>query len=428
MRLLQTATLQFKEFFDLDIPRYAILSHRWGAEEVSFKKMRRRSAISGPGIVKIRNFCQLASHRGLEWAWIDTCCIDKRSSAELSEAINSMNNWYASASECYVHLSDVELTLQDLPTHDTYRENTGLRSRFRASSWFQRGWTLQELLAPEGTAVIFFDAHWQQIGNLELLMSDISEVTGIDTVYLGSGKRKLYDVAAPCVATIMSWASRRVTSREEDRTYSLLGLFGVNMYLIYGEGGENAFRRLQIEIMNQRDDESLFAWTSSALFSGLLAPSPDYFCQSGDVRRFYTTGRRSFSMTNKGLQFPIPRRVTPEDDGSILVILNCYRGNPDHPLVLRLIFDKKLIACRVRCSEIDIDTIPSTSSTPNFEALSKDLKDDQIVHVIDPNHLAGAVKLRDDNSLDLRAILIAISTEGQTKPNNGGRSSWFWTT
>lgn len=117
MRLLNTVTFQFKTFFDYSIPNYAILSHRWGnqEEEVSHKQLRKNLVPpDSPGLVKIQNFCRLAAERGFPWAWIDTCCIDKRSSAELSQAINSMYKWYELSAECYVYLADVEFSVGEL--------------------------------------------------------------------------------------------------------------------------------------------------------------------------------------------------------------------------------------------------------------------------------------------------------------------------
>jgi hypothetical protein len=135
MRLLNTTTLEFREFPDLPDEPYAILSHRWGSEEVTFKEYRKSRATvqNRAGYKKIVEFCHIAKQRGFSYAWIDTCCIDKRSSAELSEAINSMYRWYEMSMECYVFLED-------------YRPEEP-RS-FPTCEWFRRGWTLQELIAP----------------------------------------------------------------------------------------------------------------------------------------------------------------------------------------------------------------------------------------------------------------------------------------
>ena len=132
MRLLKVDSLDFEEFEGDDIPRYAILSHTWGSEEVTFKEMRRnhQDIQHKSGFRKIESFCAAANEHGYEYGWIDTCCIDKRSSAELTEAINSMYKWYRDASTCYVYLADVP--------HDEDPESAG--SSFRKSRWFTRGW------------------------------------------------------------------------------------------------------------------------------------------------------------------------------------------------------------------------------------------------------------------------------------------------
>ena len=169
MRLLNTESLRFSEFFDSDVPVYAILSHRWGPREISFKEVRNRTAPPGPALRKFERCCQLAVSKSLQWVWIDTCCIDKRSSAELSEAINSMFKWYHRSEVCFVHLSDFQLSPTELSRMkvslydvDWTAKDTDFAQRFNASVWFTRGWTLQELLAPE--TVIFFDAEWNEIG------------------------------------------------------------------------------------------------------------------------------------------------------------------------------------------------------------------------------------------------------------------------
>jgi hypothetical protein len=206
MRLLNTSTGRFEEFIGTNIPAYAILSHTWDEEEVSFKDMTTEpSCRSTKGYAKISMACQLAKADGLQYAWIDTCCIDKTSSAELTEAINSMYHWYEKAETCYAYLVDLESTA-------AWREN------LPHCRWFTRGWTLQELIAPAD--VYFFDQHWNMLfrksGGIDVLTS----ITGIDRDVLGDS-RSLRSIS---VAQRMSWASRRVTSRVEDEAYCLLGI------------------------------------------------------------------------------------------------------------------------------------------------------------------------------------------------------------
>lgn len=134
MRLLHAERLEFDDFFDTQIPPYLILSHRWGEKEVSYQQMHKKRATESPGFTKILKFCTLALEKRYTWVWVDTCCIDKKSSAELSEAINSMFKWYQSAEECVVYLSDLSLGERELG-------DEGFETRFLASSWFTRGWT-----------------------------------------------------------------------------------------------------------------------------------------------------------------------------------------------------------------------------------------------------------------------------------------------
>ncbi|MDI1489096.1 MAG: hypothetical protein OHK93_008374 [Ramalina farinacea] len=320
MRLLNTKSLEFGEFFDSDIPEYAILSHRWGDDEVLYKEFKKGKASEGTGLNKIREFCALAAQDGFGWIWIDTCCIDKRSSAELSEAINSMHRWYNQSAVCYVYLGDVcyspsEVSiLKDIhekaahlrygfagpPAFSIFHKWNALKQKFRNSSWFRRGWTLQELLAP--VDIKFFDKRWTLIGDGQQLKDDISEITGITIDHLSYN---LYVFAS--IAQKMSWASRRETSRGEDLAYCLLGLFDINMPLLYGEGADKAFYRLQREILRSSNDESIFAWTAPETFSGLLAAHPRYFGNSGDFIPFPrpTQTRPHYTITNRGLQMPI---------------------------------------------------------------------------------------------------------------------------
>ncbi|KAF9766283.1 hypothetical protein IL306_001337 [Fusarium sp. DS 682] len=288
MRLINVSTLELESFtgeHGRSIPTYAILSHRWSSEEVSLQQMMGHNPLpeESKGYRKIVDFCAKAKAEGFEYAWIDTCCIDKTSSAELSEAINSMFQWYQKSAACYVYLDDVTCT-----------ENPRLPdSKFRQSRWFTRGWTLQELLAPH--EVIFLADDWREIGTKASLSATISDITKIDTTTLVK-----HTWSHVSVAGIMSWASMRQTTRLEDQAYSLMGLFDVNMPLIYGEGPK-AFYRLQVEIMKTTTDDSIFAWSTEPLddrgystregastrgfrFLGLLAPSPACFRDSHDIR------------------------------------------------------------------------------------------------------------------------------------------------
>ncbi|KAI6038914.1 heterokaryon incompatibility protein-domain-containing protein, partial [Pisolithus marmoratus] len=229
---------------------YAILSHRWGlGVEVTYEEMiglhDRDEVQKRYGYQKIIKCCEQAMKDGYKWMWIDTCCIDKRSSSELSEAINAMYRWYQNAQVCYAYPQRLSMG-QVFPT-ETLAKSSGW------PEWFMRGWTLQELIAPE--QVEFFNEDWVLIGNKQRLAPTLQRITGIPRSVLTrglTGKRL-------SVAQIMSWAAERKTEREEDRAYSLMGLFGVHMPMLYGEG-KNAFQRLQLEIIRISGDHSIFAW------------------------------------------------------------------------------------------------------------------------------------------------------------------------
>ncbi|KFY78452.1 hypothetical protein V498_09106, partial [Pseudogymnoascus sp. VKM F-4517 (FW-2822)] len=310
MRLLNVDTFKLEEFLDHRTIRYAIFSHTWDEKEVSFADMQRglrHSTKALPHFKKIRGACRQAARDGFQFVWVDTCCIDNSSSAELSEALNSMFRWYSDAGICYAYLSDV-VEVGDGPEAE---------SQFRNSRWFTRGWTLQELLAPND--VVFYSREWVEVGSKREFASWISEFTGIDLRALESSDPesvsavgidgrgpKIFDITRFSVAERMSWASDRVTTRQEDVAYCLLGLFGVNMALLYGEG-ERAFIRLEEEIIKSSDDHSIFAWTAPHIApymgAGLLATSPLQFKHSRGITTFKAVARisRPYLMTNKGL-------------------------------------------------------------------------------------------------------------------------------
>ncbi|KAE8394668.1 HET-domain-containing protein [Aspergillus alliaceus] len=253
MRLLNARTFQLVEFVG-NPPPYAILSHTWSTQEVSFQAILSGGAYYMRGFWKIHGCCEKALEDNLEYVWVDTCCIDKSSPAELSEAINSMFEWYKNAHVCYVYLEDVDV---EFPR------------------WYTRGWTLQELLAPSN--VVFYNTRWDRIGTKRQLLREISDITKIDEMNLIE-----FGIRPTSVGQKMSWAANRTTTRPEDMAYCLLGLFGVHLPLLYGEG-RNAFRRLQEEIIKCSTDMSIFIWKDgdTRLVAqgnwGVLATSPGCF-------------------------------------------------------------------------------------------------------------------------------------------------------
>lgn len=267
MRLLNVETRLLEDIMDdrqVD-GKYAILSHTWGKDEVSFDEIHLAASRTKDGFRKVEYACRQALADGLKYVWLDTCCIDKRSSAELSQAINSMYRWYYNACACYVYLSD--FTLED---QNSLSEPDQLLWALKQCRWFTRGWTLQELIAPK--VLNIFDASWSFVASRSEVANILAEITNVDEDILND--RNL--VRHTSVAKRMSWASDRTTTVAEDQAYSLLGIFDINMPLLYGEGPK-AFQRLQEEIIRTWAwvDHSILAWDGRS--DGLLASSPSQF-------------------------------------------------------------------------------------------------------------------------------------------------------
>ncbi|KAK1753929.1 hypothetical protein QBC47DRAFT_325016 [Echria macrotheca] len=390
MRLVDTSTLRLVSLHDSSLPPYAILSHTWGSDddEVSFQELQELGATSrlrqqvaaaaGPfshpiskkiGFAKIRDAARLAKSQGFGYIWIDTCCINKTSSAELSEAINSMFRWYQEASVCYAFLNDVDYRVGDdvrdypflngpspkvpgnVPGNDTSSgggDGDGgvptIVEVMRHSRWFTRGWTLQELIAPAD--VRFYSKSWSLLGTklgsfgtagqVNRFPELISIITGIDLELL-KGRIGLDDLS---VASRMKWAAKRETTRIEDKAYCLMGIFGVNMPLLYGEGNR-AFIRLQEEILKLTTDHSIFAWKCPwddplrFQLCGLLATSPSFFADADykSATRAMTGVSAPSTMTNAGLHIRVYLKQAPaqsedtvqgnESQARCLAVLDC---------------------------------------------------------------------------------------------------------
>ncbi|KAH7381555.1 hypothetical protein BKA66DRAFT_512449 [Pyrenochaeta sp. MPI-SDFR-AT-0127] len=251
MRLLRVEAennFSLVEYTGRHTPQYAILSHTWGAdhEEVTFKDFLEGTAKSKAGYRKL-TFCggQAAKH-GLQFFWVDTCCIDKSSSTELAEAINSMFQWYQQAEMCFAFLTDVSI---DEESADERTIQRAWESAVQQSKWFTRGWTLQELLAP--VKVSFFSREGRAIGDKSSRVQELHQITGVAIEVL-----KGSPLSSCSVDERMAWAYGRETKREEDIAYCLLGIFDVYMPLIYGEGRKRALARLRKEIRESLLDES----------------------------------------------------------------------------------------------------------------------------------------------------------------------------
>ncbi|KAK3398806.1 hypothetical protein B0T20DRAFT_218297 [Sordaria brevicollis] len=395
MRLLNTTSLELETFVG-DVPAYSILSHTWSEEEVTFKDLNpidpalfgllsqvfeghtnnpfklegNKNQYISPhvkqkkGWEKITKACAHAASQESKYIWIDTCCIDKSDISELSEAINSMFRWYQAATKCYAYLADV--TGVSFPKNGEPSEKASV---FRASKWFTRGWTLQELLAPK--VLEFLDGEWNVIGSRDNWAIEIEKATHIQ-------RQHLREFRHCCLATKLSWAANRQTTRIEDQSYSLLGLLGVHMPLIYGEG-EHAFTRLQHELIRTFNDESIFVWKSrrAALPPGektsesratrssthlprtpwfiqrltfsqswdltttlqhndaaVLAPSLKCFAGSTGLQIYRHDARFRFEMTNAGLSINVElfRSIESASCAEMvyLVRLNCSQAPPSH--------------------------------------------------------------------------------------------------
>lgn len=341
MRLLKFRERDDSEHLDISIheynsheaPPYAILSHKWGPteDEVSFREITQADhydlAKQKKGFGKLEGCCRQALKDNLSHAWIDTCCIDKSSSAELSEAINSMFNWYGQARVCYVYLEDVK------SEQDLYSPG----SSFRNSQWFKRGWTLQEMIAPTNTR--FFAADWIELGHKHQLAELLQEITKVSQ-FLLLNSQKLKDF---CASQKMYWASGRQTTRVEDRAYSLLGLFNINIPILYGEGSR-AFIRLQEEIIRSSSDHTLFAWELKQSSSGLLADSADAFANSANVRELsqrdydniFAFPKLDYTVTNLGVHIKLPRRRIRSHKCLHIVFLACQFEGRRKPIFLYL--------------------------------------------------------------------------------------------
>lgn len=421
MRLINTVTFLFEEFHT-DIPPYAILSHRWEEEEVAFADYPAQLAVLDIGGTRKKGFGKIefcakqARLDGLAYCWVDTCCIDKSSSAELTEAINSMYAWYRDSAVCYIYLSDVDVSGEEHQTGKGKRPVASEDFRFQtlddkliyqlaSSRWFSRGWTLQELLAP--AICIFYDVGWvpllKFVKHAARTESDrygvgpkprwsleddvkaaIEEMTGIDSKTMTDFSPTSRDFS---IAVKMSWASNRKTTRAEDMAYCLMGIFDVNMPLLYGEGGPKAFQRLQEEIIKHTDDQSIFHWrdlgADRSAFRGLLARSPADFSESsiaefsGDPVYIRANGDahptstydKTFGMTNRGLRISLAivssgreweERVMRGND-EVVAILGCgFRPGRKFCIILARLADDGHYArvdAHVRPSVINLSSL-----------------------------------------------------------------------
>lgn len=351
MRLLCAKTQTLHEFIADTIPPYATLSHTWEADEITFQDITNGHSYreSKKGWAKVIKCCQQAIEDALEFVWIDTCCIDKSNIVELQEAINSMFKWYEMSIECYVYIPD--FTHPGLNAEP--QEKQSALQMFMRSRWFTRGWTLQELLAPP--SVRFFDSTWMEFGDKISLREQISEATGISQEVLINSVIDIHRAMEfTSIAQRMSWASRRTTTKEEDIAYCLLGIFDVNMPLLYGEGPK-AFQRLQEEIMKRFDDQSILAWgfnlKDSTVWSvsTALARSPqDFYNCGGIASRGAAAPGDGFSMSQRGLRLDLPVFGDFNNGDILYCILNCTMAATGSKAVTTRLLTVPLARCLLR--------------------------------------------------------------------------------
>lgn len=363
MRLINVHTLDLESFDSSDKPneRYAVFSHTLGRNEVDFvdyasarsqlNNLLSQSQTDDPttGVAKIAEACLQCRNLQLDYLWTYTCCIDKRSLAELVESVNSMFNWYNEAEICLAYLADVGEAYQNFPD----------------SVWFARGWTLQELLGSRD--IRFFDRAWTEVGTKTSLSSEIEKATRIS-------QKHLKDFKTASVATRMSWQAYRTTTKIEDLAYSMFGIFDLGIDLRYGER-EKAFRRLQEEIIKRYPlDESILAWSFNGCGSdglkGVLAPRPSCFKDCGDLTVASPSQkyeyRNVYMITNRGLEISVSfiaskmayflkAEALKSRLKGVNLTLNCWKEAKPSPatVMIRLVKDDKGFFHRTNCDELD---------------------------------------------------------------------------
>ncbi|KAG1737691.1 hypothetical protein EDB19DRAFT_1717330 [Suillus lakei] len=277
-----------------DRVRYAIFSHRWLNEgEPTYEDMTKNKRPTGAGYEKLKAFCRTAESHGVMFAWSDTCCIDKTSSAELDESIRSMFRWYRNSSICVAYLA-----------------NTFTVDKLGDDEWFRRGWTLQELLAPKH--IKFYGGKWDPltdtINDLDHpeLLKEIENATTIRARFL---QGRQFVPGPKDIAERMCWAAKRVTSRGEDRAYSLMGIFGVSLSIAYGEGPDYAFFRLVEAILQVSNNLDLLNWAGEPAATShptrMLPSSPDCYLMRNRSTLPALNSPQYLTLTNRGLRLEL---------------------------------------------------------------------------------------------------------------------------
>lgn len=286
MRLLRLdpvkRTWVLEDFSGPRVPFYAVFSHTWGSdeEEVKFEDLvngqQTYDSTSKSGFEKLR-FCHAQAEKdGLLYFWIDTCCIKKSDSSELQRSLASMFFWYQRATRCYALLSDVSI-------HDSDGASERKWERaFAKSRWFKRGWTLQELLAP--SSVYFFSWENILIGDKKDLAATISNVTQIPDSALSGVEMSRFSKDER-----MAWTTGRTTTVPEDNAYCLIGIFDVELHMLYAEGDYNKRKAAALNKLHKAIAESKIDNTSNPEFDVLSIGGADW----GEMRTLSTSQLQS---------------------------------------------------------------------------------------------------------------------------------------
>jgi hypothetical protein len=246
--------------------QYAMLSHRWEGREPLLQDIQGKSVYESEldsvcGMTKLRSFCRTARGAGHNWAWSDTCCIDKTNNVELHESVNSMFVWYHHSALTIIYLSDVPPSSKS--------------GALAMSAWNMRGWTFQEFVAPK--VILFYQSNWTLYLDDRTpnhkdsipIMQELKNATGIDRSAVVTFRPSMHGAREK-----LHWASTRLTTRQEDIAYSLFGIFGVRLTLDYGEKQDNALGRLLQEIVARSGDITGLDWVGkSSVFNSCLPAS-----------------------------------------------------------------------------------------------------------------------------------------------------------
>ena len=232
---------------------YVTLSHRWDKDDPLLCRIQGRTIYhmdptKVKGLLKLQTFCATALHCGYLWAWSDTCCVDKDNNVKPTKAMESMFSWYRRSALTIVYLFDVSRD-----------------GKLSSSTWFKRGWTLQELLAPR--KILFYTQDWSLYKGSpssnhkedDAVLTELEAATGIARHYLTD-----FNPGFDNARSRLQWASGRQTTEPEDLAYSLFGIFNADLSFSPGESAENALGRLLTEIISKSGDLSVLDWVGEA--------------------------------------------------------------------------------------------------------------------------------------------------------------------